>query len=340
MRDVVKTNVKREQTSKRARRRKRNTKMYFFLVLILVLGIGVLLSVTLLFNINKINVKGEIDYSKDAVIKASGIEMGDNMVRLDAAEAEKRILNSMVYIESADISKKYPDTLEITLEKCIPSANVEYDGGILLLSPKGKILENMTEAQNDILTVKGMEPLTYNVGQYITSTDEQKTEIYFEIMEALKKCENSRVIWIDLTDKYDIKINYDNRITFEAGNANEIAYKIKLADTVLADLSDGKKGTMIMVGANQISFRNENSSSEQASAAGGRIPISSEDLPEGYTDTTSEETAENENSEEEYIDEEYVEDGYAEEENYEDEYADEEYYAEEYVEEETYEGEY
>ena len=56
MRDVVKTNVKRDNSSKRVRRRNRHTKLYFFLVLIVVLGVGILLSVTLLFNVKKINV--------------------------------------------------------------------------------------------------------------------------------------------------------------------------------------------------------------------------------------------------------------------------------------------
>ncbi|MBQ8435461.1 MAG: cell division protein FtsQ, partial [Oscillospiraceae bacterium] len=65
MNDVVKTNVKRDQNSKRVRRRNRNKALYIFLVLILVLGIGVLLSVTLLFNIGKINIKGEVDYSDE-----------------------------------------------------------------------------------------------------------------------------------------------------------------------------------------------------------------------------------------------------------------------------------
>ncbi len=315
MRDVVKTNVKRENSSKRVRRRNRHTKLYFFLVLILVLGIGILLSVTLLFNISKINIIGEVNYSKENIIKASRIEMGDNMVRLDAAAAEKSILASMVYVEDAQISKKYPDTLEIKVEKCVPSANAEYDGGVLLLSPKGKILENQDEAQSDLLTVKGLDLVSFNQGEYIQSSDEQKTEIYFDIMNALKSCENSRVVSIDITDKYDIIVKYDNRINFEAGNSNDIAYKVKLADTVLKDISDDKKGTMVMIGANQISFRSESSVNNAVNET-QRVPISNEDLPEGYTEPATEGI-------EEYS-EEYEEEYY--EETYEEEYYDDEYY--------------
>ena len=70
MRDVVKTNVKREQNSKRTRRRKTNVKLYVFVILVLSLGLGVLLSVTLLFNIDKIMIVGDaVDYSEENIIK-------------------------------------------------------------------------------------------------------------------------------------------------------------------------------------------------------------------------------------------------------------------------------
>ncbi|MBQ8435265.1 MAG: FtsQ-type POTRA domain-containing protein, partial [Oscillospiraceae bacterium] len=279
-------------------------------------------------------------------IMASGIEIGDNMVRLDAEEAESRILASMVYIEKVDISKKYPDTLEITVEKCIPSANAEYDNGTLLLSPKGKILENNQEPQSDLLTVKGLELITYEQGDYIRSADEQKTDIYFDIITALEGCKNSKVVSIDITDKYNIIINYDNRINFDAGNANKIAYKIQLADTGLEDISDDKKGTMVMIGENQISFRGESSASNEVNKS-QRVPISEEDLPEGYTEPVTESSEENteqeyyeenyyegENSEAEYFEPEYYEDEYSEE------YYEEEYYNEGYYEDEFYEEDY
>lgn len=101
MRDVVKTNVKREQNSKRRRRRRRHLSFYFFLVIILVAGIGVLLSVTLLFNIKNIVVKGDVDYTDEDIIRVSGIGYGDNLVRLDSKKASESILSSMIFIEKA-----------------------------------------------------------------------------------------------------------------------------------------------------------------------------------------------------------------------------------------------
>lgn len=331
MRDVVKTNVKRDRDGKRTRRRKKNIPLYVFLIIILVLTIGVLLSVTLLFNVDKINVNGDVDYSKESVIKASGIEIGDNMVRLDAKEAEQRILSSMVYIEEADIKKQYPDTLQINLKKCVPSASVEYANGYLLISAKGKILDSVTQSQSDIPVIKGLEPKNFRLGEYLISTDEQKTDIYMQILEAVSEIKSHKVTTVDISDKYAMKLNFDGKIDFELGNANDIAYKLNLANTVLRDIGKDKKGTMVMVGANQISFRTNDGNNM---IKNNKIPVVTT-KPEEASETSEEQTSEE--PQYDYIDEDgdgIPDDDYYDDGNYEEEvYGDENgYEGEEYIE--------
>lgn len=91
MKDVEKTNVERENSSKRIRRRRRNMNLYGFIVLILVICIGVTISYTFLFNINEIKVSGEAsEYTVEEIVEASGIAMGDNLLRIDTEDAEKK----------------------------------------------------------------------------------------------------------------------------------------------------------------------------------------------------------------------------------------------------------
>lgn len=335
MRDVVKTNVKRNQNSKRVRRRRRNVPLYCFFVIILVLGLGILLSVTLFFNINKINVKGDVDYSSEEIIRISGIGKGDNMVRLDAKKAASNILNSMIYIEDVNIDKKYPDTLEINLTKCIAAANIQLGDKYIIVSQKGKILEKADSAQSELITVIGFDLSSETLGTYIESNDEQKTEIYFEIFDYILKSDN-KIKNIDMTDKYDIKVNYADRINFELGNANDVTYKLKLAETVFNDLGDDKKGTMEMIGSNQISFRSDTSSEKNTSDRNNmvKIPIDSESAHESTTESSQNDSGD-------YYEDSYDENNdvyedeyeYENEENYEYSEDDEDYYPEEnYVE--------
>lgn len=323
MRDVVKTNVKREQNRKRKRRRRRHTSLYLFLVFLMVTGIGVLLSVTLLFNIKKIVVKGDVDYKSEDIIRVSGINNGDNLVRLDSKKASESILSSMIYIESAEIDKQYPGTLVINVSRCVSTAYIECEDGYLVVSAKGKILDKVNEMPEELMIIKGFEPVNETPGTYLQSADTQKDSIAGEFLKISGSEEKHKITAVDMTDKYEINVDYENRITFEMGNSNDISYKLNLAETVLAEISDDKKGYMKMVGTNQISFREK----EDVEKSDNKIPIKEEDMPSTES-TQPGENADEDNGysgEDGYAEEAYSYDEY-EEDYYENEYSDEEYY--------------
>lgn len=290
MRDVVKTNVKREQNRKRKKRRKRHTMLYFFLVMMIFAGVGILLSVTLFFNVKNITVKGVVDYTNESVIMTSGIGNGDNLLRLDSKKASENILSSMIYVETAVIDKQYPETVVINVTGCVPTAYAEYGGGYLTLSAKGKILENTKDNAGDLPVIKGIETNGGDPGKYLTSADEQKMEIVEKFLQVCSNMENNKITEIDITDKYDISTVYDNRIIFKMGNSNDMAYKLNLAETVFESINNGKSGVMTMVGANQISFREKAGSGSGTSVTDNKkkIPITDRNTsptkPEGESD--------------------------------------------------------
>ncbi len=284
MRDVVKTNVKREQNHKRKRRRQRYSPFRIFLLFLIVAGIGVLLSVTLLFNITEINVNGDVDYKKIDVINVSGIGKGDNLVRLDSKEAENKILSSMIYIETVEINKQYPSSLIINVTKCTETAYVESNGEYLVISEKGKILDVIDEPSGNMMIIKGFEPVSENKGEFIKSADEHKNEIIYDFLKQNNEENVHAINIVDMTDRYEIEVNYENRINFDMGNSTEISYKLDLAESVLCELNDDKEGYMTMIGTNQISFRDIQD--VNADKENDRIPLSDEDMPENTTDST------------------------------------------------------
>ena len=277
MRDVVKTSVDRKRNSKRTRRRRRSMGAYYFLVLLLVAGIGVALSLTLFFNIDTIKVKGESDYQPEDIIKNSGIKNGDNLIRLDAEESSQKIIRSLIMVENVKINKKFPDTLEITVEKCVPTVGIEFENGYLITSASGKILEQTESMPEGLVKIEGFEPKLTEPGTALESEDKTKNKIFSEFLDNMQENENNIIVSVNMEDKYSIQVNFDDRITFDMGNSNDIKYKLELAESVLADLSEDKEGYMMMVGNNQISFRNK---SDVAQKDDDKIPISEEDMPD------------------------------------------------------------
>lgn len=259
MNDVEKTLIERQNSGKRIRRRKRMMNVYAFTVIIIVLTIGVTMCFTFLFNIDKIIVSGESeDYTSLQIVEASEINAGDNMLRLDARKAEQNILDKLTYVETAEVGRDFPSTLKITVTRCIPGFNIRYDGGVLLVSRKGKILsdgEVYTDIEN-IPIISGYMPSEKSVGKMTKSESSDKDAAFAQILKRFENGDGKNISSVDITNEYDIVVTYRNGMIFRMGNWSNMSYKLDLAESVMNDESiKGKKGYITMIGKNQCSFR-------------------------------------------------------------------------------------
>ncbi len=257
MKDVEKTNVERQNSRKRLRRRKRMMNVYGLVVMLLVITAGVTISYTFLFNVDKIKVSGESDmYTAEEIVNASGVRKGDNLLRLSAAESEQAILDKLLYVETADVSKKFPTSLEINVTRCVPAFNVSYDGGTLLVSKKGKILADNGFITDKLPIIYGYDPIEIIPGKPLRSSNEHKGEAFAEIISAFTGDIDYGVSSVDMSDEFSIIVNYSNGTIFKMGTWSDVEYKLNLAKTVMEDESiKGKKGYLTMIGTNQCSFR-------------------------------------------------------------------------------------
>lgn len=264
MNDVEKTNIERTNSGKRMRRRKRMMSVYTFIVMVIVVTIGVTMCFTFLFNVDRIVVSGESeDYTSLQIVEASEVNAGDNMLRLDAKKASQKILDKLTYVETAEVGRDFPSTLRITVTRCIPGYNVRYDGGVLLVSRKGKILSD-GEVYTDIEKIpiiSGYMPSEKTVGKALASENPNKDEAFAQFVSRFENDGSSQISSVDLSNEYDIVVTYRNGMIFRMGNWSDVNYKLDLAETVMKDESiKGKKGFLSMIGKNQCSFR---SSGEQ-----------------------------------------------------------------------------
>ena len=257
MKDVEKTSVERQNSRKRIRRRQRWMNVYGLVVLLLVVTVSITISYTFLFNINEIRVAGQSDmYSAEEIVEASGIKEGDNLLRLDCAKSEQRILDELLYVETAKVKRDFPSSLEITVSRCIPAFNVNYDGGTLLVSKKGKILADNGFITPDLPIIYGLDPSERTPGRLVASDNEHKNDAFTELIASMVSMGEDKISTVDMSDEHSIIVKYKNSMIFKMGNWNDVEYKLNLAETVMNDENvKGKKGYLTMIGTNQCSFR-------------------------------------------------------------------------------------
>ncbi len=259
MRDVEKTSMQHETNSRRTRRRRRGRSFFALMVVILTFSVIVTLSMTVLFNIKTIRVTGIADnYKAEDIVAATGIQVGDNMVRLNVEKAEQQALDKLILVESVNIHRQFPNTLEIEVQKCTPAYNVVYEFGTLIISEHGRILDNSMDPGEGLVRIIGYEPKETTPGKQITAKEERQDKIFEAFRELIYEGGlGSPIVEIDMTDFKDIMVNFDNRIIFDMGNWSEIDYKISFAEQIIAEQPADKEGYLVMVGSNQCSFRNK-----------------------------------------------------------------------------------
>ncbi len=293
MHDVEKTTIRNGyQNAKRMRRRRRLMPVYMVTVLLLTVCLGVALSMTVFFNVTTIELSGSApQYTPDEIVIAGSVYKGDNLLKLDTEQIEKNIESELIYVESATVTKKYPDAVTIEVKECRESYNIFFDNGILLTSESGKIIANSAEAADNLPVIYGFNPVVLSPGQHVSSSDSTKNEIF----EAFSKIMNMElgipITSIDMSDKYNIVVVFDNRIEFSMGNWNEISYKITLAEAVITRLGTDKEGYLTMIGNNQCSFRDKTSvnlANQVSSSITTTTGVTSEDGT--TTETTATET--------------------------------------------------
>lgn len=206
-------------------------------------------------------------YSAEEIVTAAGIEKGDNLLRLDEEKSEAQILEKLLYVETATVSKKFPSAVEIKVTRCIPAYNVLYgEGGSLLVSKKGKILNDNgvgnSYTSNGLPVIYGYEPDVLTAGKLISTKNDHKKEAFNEIISCLGTKGDSNIISVDMNDEFSIVVTYKNGMIFRMGSWSDVEYKLNLAESVMQDESmRGQKGYLTMIGTNQCSFRSTDSPS-------------------------------------------------------------------------------
>lgn len=215
------------------RRGKQNLVIYYMLLFALGVIVVSVLSVTVLFNINELAVEGESIYTDDAIVEASGIEIGMNMMRFSGKSAQEKILEELIYIDSVGIRKDFPSRLTIVVEGAVEMASILGDDGrYYTVSYSGRILEISTRPGGSVI-IRGFELENPEKGGAVSSRNEKKREVLYTLIDAIDQVGLEEIGEIDLTDHLMIEMLYDNRILIELGAVTELETKLESAREML-----------------------------------------------------------------------------------------------------------
>lgn len=230
----------RKRAARQRKIKKRRLKIFFTMFVVFLLGLSVVLCLTVFFPIEKLTAKGSALYKSEEIIKASDIEIGDNLFALTEGNTLKKIKAKLPYIESLKFKRELPNSLTITVKDADEYA-CYYDGkAYYTVSKSGWVLKKGYEPPENIFTVKGAK-VECKVGTAIVFKSEEKRELFEKIITSLDE-EKLVINTVDITDRLSIMLRIDNRFDVDLGTANYIPEKVKHLASMVENISAEKTG--------------------------------------------------------------------------------------------------
>lgn len=222
---------------KRKRRRRLKPALFIMLALFLV-AIAAVLSLTVFFEIESVNVSGESIYSQEMVINAAGIKNGQNLLRLNKNKISDKIEKGLPYVKDAVVTKVFPNSVSIRIVPATEFAVMEIDGQLVTIDENFKALSIEIERREDLAFIKGVKASNVVLGEIVTITDKEQQNVLNELLKFAKASE-LRVTAFDITNTVSVSALLEDRILVQFGSRNYFENKINhlkaMLPTVIAD---------------------------------------------------------------------------------------------------------
>ena len=215
-------------------------------LLMMLLGTGFLVE-SLLLRVTTVQISGDQVYAEEEILKICGFKTGDNLLLIPAADREKKLQRELPYIYRARITRKIPGTvnIDITAAKavcCIQGGTERY-----VVGAGGKVLETGQSPKEGLMQVIGVSPKPGKTGEPLELENEAAAEVFAELAETMGKLsEDERnpageFTKMDLSDLYNIRLWYQDRVECRMGGAGQLEYKLRWAYGNLTNTEQGIK---------------------------------------------------------------------------------------------------
>lgn len=248
----------RAATGKRRRRRStgRHT-LHYILILLAAFAVMTVLSLTVFFKIEQIEVKGSTKYAAEELIAQSGVKIGDNLFRVSGGSVSKKLIEKFPYVEAVQLKRILPAKLSIEITQAKPLGAVSTSTGYVIIARSGRVLEvGAQTVPEDLMVVSGMYLYSPQVQrtlgqgykkeeQEAAEKEEESFKMLTYLVDAVAKTGFDKITLADFSDRLNMVIVYDNRVLIELGVEEKLDSKLSFAQKVITeDLSADFQGTL------------------------------------------------------------------------------------------------
>ena len=202
-----------------------------------------------LLRVREVTVTGNSHYTADQIIGVSGIYVGQSIWNVNKTQAVANIKAHCPYVENAKITSGLTGKYTIAVTETTVIGAMYNNGNWVLVGEDGRAVDQFpaeTQAPSRYFYFKGATPGSGVLGEQ--AMDDRCTEIANECLASIKDHELTGICELDLSNKGNLSLNWNNQITILLGNDSNLDYEIsvikEVLPTVLKNHGQQAKGTL------------------------------------------------------------------------------------------------
>ncbi len=240
---------KKKLTPKQIKKRERTKKIATWLsILILIIVAITLFLLSPIFSISRIEVKGNTQISSDEIISLSRIEKGMNLFSVNKKHVITNVKENS-YIDDVKISRKWPTTLQITVQERNVELLLEYGSSYAYLDKNGYILEISTENIADKPKLRGYKTSEDQIkpGNRLCEEDLESINVVYTILNVTENYSIRQAISsINISDDSNYVLYLESeKKTVNLGTTDNIEIKMLYLQSILEREKD-KEGIIFL----------------------------------------------------------------------------------------------
>jgi len=224
----------------RNKRRRFIFRIAFSAFIFIALLIFAIVASFIFLRVEYIQVQGNEFYLDNEILDIADIQMGGSLLLVDRSKIAENVMRENPHIYRVDVELSLPSTVRITITEDSPILYFRLAEHYIVLSRELRVLEVFTPENVDraflsrLYSTQLPEVLYANHGQVIRFASDANVSFIVDLIDAIEASPLSgRVNNINMSNRFDIRIRYDERWDIFLGNRHNFSYKLIFASEAL-----------------------------------------------------------------------------------------------------------
>lgn len=210
-----------------------------------------------------VNGEGTVRYSKEDIIRASGIFVNQSLLAVNKVQASDSVLKEFPYLDYVEVKNTSFSTVCIRVAEVEVLAAVRAKKDWLIVGRNNHVLEKVTTKKlpKDVIRVIGAKALSEKTGE--DALDERDIRICMTLVDAVEVNNVKDITVIDISEKTNLHLWWKDQVDIVLGNESNLAVQVSAFKRLLPTLLE-KNGSSVAGQLDMSSYADDKTDNDRA----------------------------------------------------------------------------